>query len=67
VAEKSKLKQGNLNQIDGRVRHFDGAYRWFLFRATRSCEDDGRVVKWFGTTDRKRAESFPPEKISFWK
>jgi hypothetical protein len=35
-------------------------YRWFLFRATPLFDNDGRVIKWFGTNtdieDRKRAE-----------
>ena len=47
-------------KIEGRLRRFDGVYRWFLFRATPSFDDDGNVVKWFGTNtdieDRKRAE-----------
>jgi len=47
-------------EIEGRLRRFDGVYRWFLFRATPSFDNDGRVVKWFGTNtdieDRKRAE-----------
>jgi hypothetical protein len=34
--------------------------RWFPFRATPSFDDDGGVVKWFGTNtdieDRKRAK-----------
>ena len=48
-------------EMEGRLRRFDGVYRWFLFRASPSFDNDGRVVKWFGTNtdieDRKRAES----------
>jgi PAS domain S-box-containing protein len=47
-------------EIEARLRRFDGAYRWFLFRATPSLDDNGRVVKWYGTNtdieERKRAE-----------
>jgi PAS domain S-box-containing protein len=47
-------------EIEGRLRRFDGVYRWFLFRATPSFDDAGAVVKWLGTNtdieDRKRAE-----------
>ncbi len=36
-------------------------YRWFLFRATPSFDDDGKIVKWFGTNtdieDRERNEA----------
>jgi PAS domain S-box-containing protein len=47
-------------EIEARLRRFDGAYRWFLFRATASLDDNGKVVKWYGTNtdieERKRAE-----------
>ncbi len=47
-------------EIEARLRRFDGVYRWFLFRATPSLDDNGRVVKWYGTNtdieERKRVE-----------
>src|SRR5258706_2970910 len=57
---RSVLASKEPGEIEGRLRRFDGVYRWFLFRATPSFDNDGRVVKWFGTNtdieDRKRAE-----------
>src|ERR1700732_2577465 len=57
---RSVLASGQPGEIEGRLRRFDGVYRWFLFRATPSFNNHGRVVKWFGTNtdieDRKRAE-----------
>jgi PAS domain S-box-containing protein len=57
---RSVLASGEPGEVEGRLRRFDGVYRWFLFRATPSFDDDGMVVKWFGTNtdieDRKRAE-----------
>src|SRR6202140_5241282 len=57
---RSVLASGEPGEIEGRLRRFDGVYRWFLFRATPAFDDDGRVVKWFGTNtdieDRKGAE-----------
>jgi PAS domain S-box-containing protein len=57
---RSILVSGEPGEIEGRLRRFDGVYRWFLFRATPSFDNDGRLVKWFGTNtdieDRKRAE-----------
>jgi formate hydrogenlyase transcriptional activator len=57
---RSVLAARELGEIEGRLRRFDGVYRWFLFRATPSFDNDGRVVKWFGTNtdieNRKRAE-----------
>src|SRR6266436_7207644 len=47
--------------IEGRVRRFDGAYRWHLFRAEPSRDDSGDIIRWYGTNtdieDRKRAEA----------
>ena len=57
---RSVVADGQPIEIEGRLRRFDGAYRWFLFRATPSLARDGRVLEWFGTStdieDRKRAE-----------
>ena len=58
---RSVLACGEPGEIEARLRRFDGVYRWFLFRAIPSLDNDGRVVKWFGTNidieDRKGAES----------
>jgi PAS domain S-box-containing protein len=41
-------------------RAADGAYRWHLGRASAARDNEGRIVKWFGTCtdidDQKRAE-----------
>src|SRR5258705_639201 len=48
-------------EIEGRVRRFDGEYRWFLFRAEPLRDDLGDIIRWYGTNtdieERKRAES----------
>jgi PAS domain S-box-containing protein len=45
---------------EGRLRRFDGQYRWFLFRAAPLRDERGVILKWYGATtdieDRKRAE-----------
>jgi formate hydrogenlyase transcriptional activator len=47
-------------EIEVRLRRFDGAYRWFLVRIAPLCDEEGNVVRWYGTNtdieDRKRAE-----------
>jgi formate hydrogenlyase transcriptional activator len=57
---RSVVASGQPSEMEGRLRRFDGLYRWFLFRATPSLDSDGRVVEWFGTStdieDRKRTE-----------
>jgi len=54
------LASGETGEIEARLRHFDGEFRWFLFRASPLRNDSGKVVKWYGTNtdleDRKRAE-----------
>jgi PAS domain S-box-containing protein len=54
------MASGQSGEVEARLRRFDGVYRWFLFRATPSLDDNGRVVKWYGTNtdieERKRAE-----------
>ena len=57
---RSVLASGEPGETEARLRRFDGVYRWFLFRAIPSYDNNGRLVKWFGTNtdieDRKRAE-----------
>ena len=47
-------------EIEQRLRHRDGQYRWFLVRYHPLCDDQGRIVRWYATgmdiDDRKRAE-----------
>ncbi len=54
------LASGTPGEIEGRLRRFDGVYRWFLFRATPAFDESGRVIKWYGTNtdieERKKAE-----------
>jgi PAS domain S-box-containing protein len=57
---RTVMASGRSGEIEARLRRFDGVYRWFLFRATPSLDDNGRVVKWYGTNtdieERKKAE-----------
>jgi PAS domain S-box-containing protein len=57
---RTLLASGLSGEIEARLRRFDGVYHWFLFRSTPSLDDQGRVVKWYGTNTeiegRKRAE-----------
>ena len=47
-------------EIEARLRRFDGVYRWFLFRAVPVKNESGDVIKWYGQNidieERKRAE-----------
>jgi PAS domain S-box-containing protein len=54
------VKSAQPFEVEGRLRRFDGEFRWFLFRGSPLRDDSGRVVKWYGTNtdleDRKRGE-----------
>jgi PAS domain S-box-containing protein len=47
-------------EAEARIRRFDGAFRWFLFRAEPQFDSVGTLLKWCGTNidieDRKQAE-----------
>ena len=43
------LATGDPYQIEYRLRHRDGTYRWVLGRALPVCDADGAITRWFGT------------------
>jgi len=52
--------QGTAYEVEARLLGSDGKYRWFLERALPFRDDQGQIIKWYGTNtdieDRKRAE-----------
>src|SRR4029077_17923921 len=56
---QSILVSGEPGETEARLRRFEGAYRWFLFRANPLRDESGNIVKWYGINfdieDRKRA------------
>ncbi|HEY9422732.1 MAG TPA: ATP-binding protein [Thermoanaerobaculia bacterium] len=46
--------------VEYRLRRYDGQYRWFKTRGQAIRDEDGRIIRWFGTCtdieDQKRAE-----------
>jgi PAS domain S-box-containing protein len=57
----SNLAAGRAGEVEGRLRRFDGEYRWFLFRYEPLRDETGNIVNWYGSDidieDRKRAEA----------
>lgn len=57
---QSCLASSTAVDVEGRMRRYDGAYRWFLFRANPLRDPAGRVFRWCGTNldieDRRRVE-----------
>jgi PAS domain S-box-containing protein len=61
VVWRRMLASGKAEEVEARMRRFDGEYRWFLFRPSPLRDEAGNVVRWYGTNtdieDRKQAES----------
>lgn len=55
------MASGEAGAVEARLRRHDGAYRWFLFRASPLRDESGKIAKWFGANtdieDLKRAEA----------
>ena len=55
------MASGEPWESEGRIRSADGQYRWFLNRAAPLRDEQGNIVKWYGSNtdieDRKRAEN----------
>lgn len=46
---RHSLETGEPYEIEYRLRHHSGDYRWTLGRALPVRDEDGRIVRWFGT------------------
>jgi PAS domain S-box-containing protein len=57
---RRSLETGEPYEVEFRFQRFDRKFRWFLARAVPIRDEDGKIVRWFGTStdieDRKRAE-----------
>jgi PAS domain S-box-containing protein len=54
------IASGEPYEVEGRIRRFDGVYRWFQIRGLPLRDTRGQVVRWYSLLsdidDRKRAE-----------
>jgi PAS domain S-box-containing protein len=63
VTEKwlKDMAAGEPSEDEMRLRRADGEYRWFLIRTVPLHDEEGNIVKWYGTStdieDRKQAET----------
>jgi len=46
---RQSLDTGEPYNIEYRLRHFDGTYRWVLGRALPVRDENGAITRWFGT------------------
>jgi PAS domain S-box-containing protein len=49
AAWRRAVEGGEPFEAETRLRRADGAYRWFIVRASAMREPDGTVARWFGT------------------
>lgn len=58
---ESGLKRGIEFEFESRLRRQDGVFRWHLHRAVPMRNEDGAIIKWFGTStdidDQKKVQS----------
>ena len=68
---KHSLKTGELYENEHRLQRGDGEYRWHLAQANPMFDDNGEIIKWFGTNtdihDRKTAEKAARETAEYRK
>ncbi len=64
---------GTHYQAEGRMRRADGTYRWHLHQAVPLKNEQGQVIKWFGTAtdienqkqlDQQRQQLFEQEQVA---
>src|SRR5262245_3619963 len=59
-AIRDAASQKGIYEVEERLKGVDGQYRWFLARAIPQLDQEGNIIKWYGTNtdieDRKRAE-----------
>jgi PAS domain S-box-containing protein len=61
LAERQQsISRGAPYELEARLLGNDGQYRWFLIRGNPLRDEQGRIIRWYGTRtdieDRKRAE-----------
>ena len=61
LSERQRLiSSGAPYELEARLLGKDGQYRWFLIRVSPSRDEQGSIIRWYGTRteieDRKRAE-----------
>ncbi|HMH03373.1 MAG TPA: PAS domain S-box protein [Candidatus Udaeobacter sp.] len=58
---RAATETGELFESEGRIRGVDGVYRWFLTKGVPLRDEQGKIIRWYGTNvdidQRKRTES----------
>jgi PAS domain S-box-containing protein len=66
-AWRHSLEAGDPYEIEYRLRHHSGIYRWVLGRALPVRDEDGKIIRWMGTCtdidDQKRAAELLEQRV----
>lgn len=66
VRWKTAVETGEGYETEYRIRRHDGTYRWHIGRALPIKNDEGKIIKWFGTcTDVHNQKTLLEERESF--
>ncbi len=57
------VKTGEVYQIEHRVRMNDGTYRWHLSRGIPAKDDQGNIIRWYGTATDIHIQKENEEKV----
>lgn len=49
ISWNHSVNTGELYEVEYRVRRHDGVYRWFLVRGTPMKDNNGNILKWYGS------------------
>jgi len=49
IAWNNAVNNNDIYSIETRLRRFDGEYRWWLVRGVPLIDENGKIIKWFGT------------------
>jgi PAS domain S-box-containing protein len=67
AAWRETVEQDAPFDLELRLRRFDGAYRWFATRAVAWRDEQGQVVRWFGTNTDIDALRRAEEATRLWR
>src|ERR1700741_1594604 len=59
---RALIASGKGGEIEARLRHHDGAYRWFLIRVEPLQEESGEILRWYGTHTHNEERKVTEEK-----
>ena len=60
---QDSLANGRLFEIEHRIRHYSGEYRWVLNRALPVRDDAGRIIRWMGTVTDVHDQKLAAEEL----